>query len=647
MSGAQASIELATSDGGGAELFRHAPVMIQSTDAGGRLLSVNARWLQTLGYDEAEAIGRLFTALVSPNSATRVREVMSSQVLRGPGHAEGIPVTLHRREGGTIEMKLSLSVERDARGGVARVLGFLVDGSHEAEAKIRQRDTWLRAILENAPVEIVLKDRDGYFLAVSKNVAEERGSDMAGVIGKRTTDYFTPDIAAVYEAADRRVVETGLPVQQEVKELENGKLRYIHNAKFPLRDNSGYIIGVCSLSMDTTEIRRMEEQLFQAQKMEAVGKLTGGIAHDFNNLLMVISGNLDLIAAAHGQESPEIQSAMRAIERGSDLTKRLLAFSRRQFLQPQPVALDDLIEEIRELIHRTMGQSIRIELFVPDGLPPVLCDPSQLHNAILNLALNARDAMPQGGTLSIGATKMWLGETLGGVHTESPPGEYVKLSVADTGTGIDPRVIEQVFEPFFTTKGIGQGSGLGLSMVYGFIKQSGGHISIDSALGKGTTVNLFLPLATDDQLSTAPGGPALPGAAATGAAADIPRGRGQTVLFVDDDVDIRTLAGTTLRDLGYRVTAAADPAGALAAHAAAGRFDILITDILLGAGARGTEVAQWLLDRQPDLKLLFITGYAGADQSVTALPHGAKLLTKPFSRQSLAGMLHGMIEARK
>ena len=165
-----------------------------------------------------------------------------------------------------------------------------------------------------------LKDRDGYFLAVSKNVAEECGSDMAGVIGKRTTDYFGPEIAAVYEAADRRVVETGLPVQQEVKELENGKLRYIHNAKFPLRDNSGYIIGVCSLSMDTTEIRRMEEQLFQAQKMEAVGKLTGGIAHDFNNLLMVISGNLDLIAAAQGQESPEIQSAMRAIERGSDLT---------------------------------------------------------------------------------------------------------------------------------------------------------------------------------------------------------------------------------------------------------------------------------------------------------------------------------------
>jgi CheY-like chemotaxis protein len=289
-----------------------------------------------------------------------------------------------------------------------------------------------------------------------------------------------------------------------------------------------------------------------------------------------------------------------------------------------------------------MGQSIRIEVFVPEGLPPVLCDPSQLHNAILNLALNARDAMPQGGTLSISATKIWLGDTLGGVKTEASPGEYVKLSVADTGTGIAPEVIEQVFEPFFTTKGVGEGSGLGLSMVYGFIKQSGGHINIDSTLGKGTAVNLFLPLAPADHLAAEH-----PAASAPGALLDIPRGNGQTVLFVDDDVDIRTLAGTTLRDLGYRVTTVADPTAALAAHAAAGRFDILVTDILLGAGARGTEVAKWLTDRQPDLKLLFISGYAGADQSVITLPPGAKLLTKPFSRQSLAGMLQTLLEARR
>jgi PAS domain S-box-containing protein len=614
-------------------VFRHAPVMIQTMDSEGRLLQVNERWQQTLGYSETTVVGRRFDSFLQPGSSLRLRDLMATQVLNGAGHVEDIAVTLMRHDGAAIDKQMSLSLERDARGAASRIFGFLIEGEREAEAKIRQRDTWLRAILENAPVEIVLKDRDGRFLAVSRNVIVERGADMSAVIGKRTSDFFPPEIATVYEAADRQVVETGAAVQQEVKEVEDGQARYMHNAKFPLRDDTGYIIGVCSLSMETTSIRRMEEQLFQAQKMEAVGKLTGGIAHDFNNLLMVISGNLDLIASVQGRESPEIQAALRAIDRGADLTRRLLAFSRRQFLQPQPVALADLLEEIRELIHRTLGQSIGIEMFVPDILPPVMADPGQLHNAILNLALNARDAMPTGGTLSIGAIKVWLGETLGGAHVEAAPGEYVKLSVSDTGTGIDPETLGKVFEPFFTTREVG--SGLGLSMVYGFIKQSGGHVSIDSTLGQGTTVELFLPLA---------GVPAGAAVAAGQTTTDAPRGRGETVLVVDDDMDIRTMAGATLRALGYRVTTAADPGGALAAHGAAGRFDILVTDILLGAGPRGTELARWLMDRQQDLKVLLITGYAGADQGETALPNGARLLTKPFSRQTLAGTLRDMLD---
>ena len=615
--------------------FRHAPVMIQTSDPDGILRDVNERWLDTLGYSEGDVVGRELGMVLLPDSAARVRDLIARHVLRGEGHVEGVPVILVKGDGGLLAMQLSLSLEPATAASPCRVVGFLVenDSSSEAEIKIRQRDTWLRAILENAPVEIVLKDRDGRFLAVSRNVADDRGADRDQVIGMRTSDFFAPEIARVYEEADRQVIESGQAVVQEVKEVENGRTRYFHNSKFPLRDDTGRIIGICSLSTEMTDFKRMEEQLYQAQKMEAVGKLTGGIAHDFNNLLMVISGNLDLITMELGHESPEIQAALRAIERGSDLTRRLLAFSRRQFLQPQPVALAGLLDEVSELVHRTMGQNVRLEVYVPDGLPAAMADPGQLHNAILNLALNARDAMPDGGTLSIGAEKVWLGETLGGARTEAPPGEYVKLSVSDTGTGIAPDILEKVFEPFFTTKGVGQGSGLGLSMVYGFVKQSGGHIAIESLVGRGTTVNLFLPLATTDA--------AVPPPAQT---TEIQQGKGESVLFLDDDAAIRTMAETTLRDLGYRVTLAADPDGALAAHGAAGRFDLLVSDILLGAGARGTEVAQWLLRRQPDLKVLFITGYAGVDMGETDLPAGTKLLAKPFSRRNLAAALRSLLD---
>ncbi len=618
--------------------FRYAPVMIQTTDPDGCLLAVNERWQLVLGYGEHEAVGRNAVDFLSPESAHRVRELSGLHLTHRDGHVEGIPVALRRRDGDEIDMLLSLVRDEPHGPAAPRIIGFLVANGGEAptEAAVRQRDTWLRAILENAPVEIVLKDRDGRFIAVSKNVAEERGSNMAAVIGLRTSDFFSPEIARVYEAADRRVIESGKAVQQEVKEVEDGKARYIHNAKFPLRDDTGYIIGICSLSMETTEIRRMEEQLFQAQKMEAVGQLTGGVAHDFNNLLMVISGNLDLIDAKLGHDSPEIQAAMRAIDRGADLTRRLLAFSRQQILQPQPVVLADLLQEIGELIRRTMGQSIILEIDLPAELPKVMADPAQLHNAILNLALNARDAMPQGGTLTVRAETVWLdGKDAKNAGAKGvAAGTYVRLSVADTGTGITPDVLERVFDPFFTTKGVGQGSGLGLSMVYGFVKQSGGDITIDSAVARGTTVNLFLPLAQAEADTVPPAEPST---------AEPPRGAGETVLLLDDDPAVRTLCVNMLTDLGYRVTMAADAGEALAAHDAAGRFDLLVSDILIGTGPRGTEVAGQLLERQPDLGVLMITGYGGGNATDLDLPEGAALLAKPFSRQDLASVLRSVL----
>jgi signal transduction histidine kinase/CheY-like chemotaxis protein len=395
------------------------------------------------------------------------------------------------------------------------------------------------------------------------------------------------------------------------------------------------------LKSQMTERERVEASLRQSQKMEAVGQLTGGLAHDFNNLLTGISGSLELTRARLSQGKADsvdryITTAQEAVKRAAALTHRLLAFSRRQALEPKPTNVNRLVTGMEELIRRTVGPSIHVEVVGAGGLWSTLVDSNQLENALLNLCLNARDAMPQGGRLTIETANRWL-DARGARDLDIAPGQYISLCVTDTGTGMEADVAAHAFDPFFTTKPLGQGTGLGLSMIYGFARQSGGQIRIYSEVGKGTTMCLYLPRHYDDP--------------SFNDAADFPEaseslGDGEIVLVIDDEPSIRMLITDVLSDTGYSVLEASDGPAGLRVLQSAARIDLLITDVGLPGGMNGRQVADAARTLRPDLKVLFITGYAeNALMGNGHLEKGMHVLAKPFEVERLAIKIRELVKS--
>ena len=378
--------------------------------------------------------------------------------------------------------------------------------------------------------------------------------------------------------------------------------------------------------------QEVEETLRQAQKMEAVGQLTGGIAHDFNNMLTVISGNIETLqrnlATEDGKQHRLADAAMRGVGRATVLTHRLLAFSRRQPLDPKPLEVNRLIIGMSDLLHRTLGEQVRIETVLSGGLWRVSADSSQLESALLNLAVNARDAMPDGGKLAIETANAYLDEAYAVSNEGVAAGEYVMLAVTDTGLGMTSEIISKAFEPFFTTKKLGEGTGLGLSQVYGFIKQSGGHVKIYSEPGEGTTVRLYLPRVTVSETVTEN----------TRQPASIPTAQGrETILVVEDDEDVRAYSTDILRELGYDVLEAGEGDAALTLLATEPRITLLFTDVGLPGAYNGRQLADEARKRHPDLKILFTTGYArNAIVHQGRLDPGVDLVVKPFTFGALA-----------
>jgi len=383
----------------------------------------------------------------------------------------------------------------------------------------------------------------------------------------------------------------------------------------------------------------VEENLKQSQKMEAVGQLTGGIAHDFNNLLTGIGGSLQMIQSRLAQGRMDvvdryIAAGQNAVKRAASLTHRLLAFSRRQTLDPKPTNVNRLVAGMEELIRRTVGPSVQIEVIGAGGLWATLVDPNQLENALLNLCINARDAMPDGGRLTIETANKWLDQRAA-KERELPPGQYVSLCVTDTGTGMTPAVISHAFEPFFTTKPFGQGTGLGLSMIYGFARQSGGQIRIYSEVGKGTTMCLYLPRhdrnAEEDAFVLQTG--------------DKPAGDGEVVLVIDDEPTIRMLISEVLEEHGYTAIEASDGPSGMRILQSDARIDLLITDVGLPNGMNGRQVADAARQLRPRLKVLFITGYA--ENAVVGNGHldkGMQIIAKPFEMDMLARKIREIVE---
>jgi signal transduction histidine kinase/FixJ family two-component response regulator len=442
----------------------------------------------------------------------------------------------------------------------------------------------------------------------------------------------------------------------------------------PLPDDTGRPAGVLAIVVETTErvqtererqaaeqaLRQLTEtleqrvadalsaraeveaQLRQAQKMEAIGNLTGGVAHDFNNVLQVIAGNLQLLsveAPGNARVQHRIAAATRAVQRGSTLAAQLLAFARRQQLSPAVVNPTRLVRGMSEMLHRALGEAIKVETRLADDLWNVQVDRNQLENALLNLAINARDAMRGNGVLTISANNVTLAQTQRQGRDQPAPGDYLVFSVTDTGVGMPPEVVEHVFEPFFTTKPDGHGTGLGLSMVFGFVKQSGGHIAIDSAVGRGTTVRLYFPRCAESVPDDAA---ELPDTVVT------PMGGRETILVVEDDTDVRLTAVDMLTQLGYRVLTAANGEAALELMDSGTPIDLLFTDVIMPGPIKGGELSIRAAQRVPPLPVLLVSGYT-RDQVLHdgRLPPGVTLLGKPYRRDDLARMVRNVLNASR
>jgi len=392
-----------------------------------------------------------------------------------------------------------------------------------------------------------------------------------------------------------------------------------------------------SLERQRAAIEDLNQRLLQSQKMEAVGQLTGGVAHDFNNLLTVILGNAEMLVEQL-ENRPELlalaETMMRATERGASLTRSLLAFARRQPLEPRSIDVNQLLLQMENLLYRALGEHVECRFVFGQDVWPAMIDPAQLETAILNLTLNARDAMPSGGHLTVETANVHLDEVYAERNDDVNPGDYVMVAVADSGSGMSEEVLAHAFEPFFTTKDVGKGTGLGLSMVYGFVKQTGGHIKIYSEIGDGTIVKLYLPRST------------LPLADMTRAAAALPRGRGETILAVEDDDMVRDHVAGELKSLGYKVLTARSGAEALEVLRGDAEIDLLFSDVVMPGGMSGPQLAEQALRLRPGLRVLYTSGYT--ENTVIhqgRVDPGVQLLNKPYRRQDLAVKLRTVLRA--
>jgi len=525
------------------------------------------------------------------------------------------------------------------------VNGFLDNGgwvsTHEdvtlqrkAEEERDRNREFLDRIIDNITITIQVKDaRTLRYVLVNKAAEKLWGVSRDRFIGKTPHEIFDKKFADTIVEHDRQLLasRSNFFVPEHKIETPCNGTRIVTSNRIAVRDNNDeiqYLVGVVE---DMTERKAVEDQLRQAQKMEAIGNLTGGVAHDFNNLLTVIMGNLDLLqedVAGNPAAEEKIDVILEAAERGADLTRHMLAVSRRQPLQAKEVDVNALIATTMRLLSRTLGGNISVVVEAMADPPIALVDSAQLETALLNIAINARDAMPSGGTLAISTRVTALDETYAALHPGVAIGSYVTIELADTGIGMSPELLERIFEPFFTTKSAGQGTGLGLSMVYGFIKQSGGHISAYSELGRGTVFRLFLPVARPLT--------AQPAAESIAPPVGKPSGN-EVILAVEDNPEIRATVVRQLRDLGYRVYEAESADAALKILDASEPINLLFTDMIMPGGLNGKELATKARARRTDLRVLFTSGFPG-----TPTGHGAKLepgdvlLSKPYRRQDLA-----------
>ena len=605
----------------------------------GWLVNLNPAWQATLGWTREELTGRPFIDFVHPDD---VDATIRAAAGLGNGEAQLGFENRYRRRDGSYRW---LSWNAVPRNGLifATVRDVTVERSQDEELR-RSRAT-LKTLFETSYQLQALLSLDGTVLDANAVSLSAIGCELGDVAGKAywETPWFCGTPAVVGQVRDAvAAAGAGESGQMSITvELASGRRSYDFTIR-PLRDETGAIVAIVPEAVDITERIEAEEKLRQSQKMEAVGQLTGGLAHDFNNLLTGITGSLELLQTRMTQGRVTdvdryITAAQGAARRAAALTHRLLAFSRRQTLDPKPVNVNRLVAGMEELIRRTVGPEIAVEAVASASLWNTLIDASQLENALLNLCINARDALPDGGRVTVETGNVWLDER-SARDRDLTAGQYVSLCVSDNGTGMSADTVARAFDPFFTTKPIGQGTGLGLSMIYGFVRQSGGQVRIYSEVGKGTVVCLYLPRHV---------GPTDEGQEAAELLAAPRARRGETVLVVDDEPTVRMLVAEVLEDLGYTAIEAADGAAGLKVLQSDARIDLLVTDVGLPGGMNGRQLADAARVERPQMRVLFITGYAeNAVINHGHLEPGMQVLTKPFALESLASRIKELIADR-
>jgi PAS domain S-box-containing protein len=518
----------------------------------------------------------------------------------------------------------------------AKELAIAMARRDEADAALRKNQAQFQSIMHQAPMMVSLKDREGRYTFVNEAFQKFTGRGGDVVVGKTAADLNAKEFADFIAAEDRAAMESRRAIQREVISPPEHGSRTTLLMKFPVFDERNEVTGVGTVMTDITEQKQAQLQLAQAQRIESLGQLTGGIAHDFNNLLTSILLNADVLASLLDDKLRPLAEAVRlAAERGADLTRRLLAFGRRQMLEPRPTSVTQLLAGMEPLMRRTLGEHIEIALRHDADPWSATVDPGQLENAVLNLAVNARDAMPSGGKLTIETTNVELGADQTADNPEIKPGQYVMVAVTDTGTGMPPDVVARAFEPFFTTKDVGKGTGLGLSMVYGFVKQSGGGVRMHSEVGRGTVVRLYLPRSMTESAATE-AAPAAPQA--------LPRGQ-ETILFVEDDAMVRKHTGAQIVNLGYQVVSADNAAEAIALVENGCTPDLLFTDVVMPGGMNGRQLALKLRERWPKLRVLYTSGYAHGRLTIDGESVPTKyVLGKPYRRADLAAKLREVLD---
>ena len=561
-----------------------------------------------------------------------------------PVHAKDRPFYIERAGGlgEQVFFDINYSPVYEADGSIGGALCIVSETTERvmAEKEMRADRARLWALARDP---FLVADRDGTWLAASPAWTDILGWSEAELIG-RTSEWMEHPDDLAKTRGELAALAQGMPTARFENRFraKDGSYRNFSWTAVP-ENNLVYCVA-----RDVTEQRAharaladAEDALRQAQKMETLGQLTGGVAHDFNNLLQIVTGNLELLQRGLPEDQARLRraadNAMAGAERAALLTQRLLAFSRRQPLAPERIDPNRLVSGMSDLLNRTLGETIEVETIQSARIWPVEIDVNQMENALLNLAVNARDAMPDGGKLTIEVANTHIDEDYAAQEAEVSPGQYVLISVSDTGQGMDEDVLSHAIEPFFTTKEVGRGTGLGLSMVYGFIKQSGGHIRVYSERGHGTTVKIYLPRFY---------GPLPDNDTGTVSRATPVCGGDETVLVCEDDDKVRAYTVDVLKELGYRVMEADNGAAALQAlETASEPIDLLFTDVILPGGMTGADIAQQARAQQPGLRILFATGYArNAIIHHGRLDPGVELLTKPFTYAELATKVREMLD---